>query len=198
MGGSSSGRYRVRNRGTVESAIRLDIRVMRRRGFLTPGTITTGAQRWTWAATGEQSGSVGVTVNLSDPTSGFMVIRFNLNGEPRVQEIGLASTPMRLGGRRYYFVCPRLGLRCEVLPMVGGLFASRQAHRLTYQSQSSDQLDRLRDRADKLEKRLWPAAGLPKPRGKRRERLLEAWSRDSEAFEDLLAATILRRWGALL
>ena len=72
--------------------------------------------------------------------------------DPRVQEIQLESRPMRYGGRRYYFLCPKHGRRCEVLPMVGGVFASRQAGRLTYQSQSADQVDRMRDRAHRLEK----------------------------------------------
>lgn len=198
MGGSSSGRYRTRNRGTVQAAIRLDIRQMRRRGFLAPGAVTSGVQRWHWTATGEESGSVSVTVNLTDPASGFMVVRFTLNGEPRVQEISLDSRPMRYGGRRFYFICPRQGRRCEVLPMVGGVFASRQAHRLAYHSQSADRLGRLRDRADRLESRLWPAKGKPVPRGRNRARLVEAWAQASEAFEDVFAATVLRRWGHLI
>ena len=67
-----------------------------------------------------------------------MVVQFNLNGDPRVQEIQLESRPMRYGGRRYFFLCPKHGRRCEVLSMVGGVFASRQAGRLTYQSQSAE------------------------------------------------------------
>jgi hypothetical protein len=111
-----------------------------------------------------------------------------------VQEIQLESRPMRYGGRRYYFLCPKHGRRCEVLPMVGGVFASRQAGRLTYQSQSADQIDRMRDRAHKLEKRLWPDKGKPRPRGRNRERLFEAWSQADSAFENMFAATIMRRW----
>ena len=198
MGGYSSGRYRERNRGTVEGALRLDLRVMRRQGYLVPGGITSGIQRWHWAATGQESGSVSVTVNLSDPVSGFLTVRFNLNGEPKVQTIDIASVPMRFGGRRYYFICPRRGTRCEVLPVVGGVFASRQAQRLTYQSQSSDQIDRMRDRARRLEKRIWPDKGKPRPRGRNRERLVEAWSEADSAFENMFSATIMRRWGHLL
>lgn len=148
-------------------------------------------------ATGEESGSVGVTVNLANPDAGFVVVRFNLNGDPRVQEIQLESRPMRYGGRRYYFLCPKHGRRCEVLPMIGGVFASRQAGRLTYQSQSADQIDRMRDRAHRLEKRLWPDKGKPRPRGRNRERLVEAWSEADSAFENMFAATIMRRWGHL-
>ncbi len=197
MGGYSSGRYRERNRGTVDAAIRLDLRVMRRQGFLVPGAVTSGIQRWTRVATGEESGSVRVSVNLSDPASGSLTVRFNLNGEPKVQTIDLVGVPMRYGGRRYYFICPRHGRRCEVLPSVGGVFASRQAQRLTYQSQSADQIDRMRDRAHRLEKRLWPDKGKPRPRGRNRERLLDAWERADTAFESMFAATITRRWGHL-
>jgi hypothetical protein len=90
---------------------------------------------------------------------------------------------MRYGGRRYYFLCPKHGRRFEVLPMVGGVFASRQAGRLTYQSQSADQIDRMRDRAHKLEKRLWPDKGKPRPRGRNRERMAEAWSEADSALK---------------
>ena len=195
MGGSSSGRYRERNRGTVEAAIRLDLRKMRRQGFLVPGAVTSGVQRWHWVATGHETGSVNVSVNLSDPVSGSVTVRFNLNGEPKVQTIDIASVPMRFGGRRYYFICPRRGTRCEVLPLAGGVFASRQALRLTYQSQSSDRVDRLRDRALKLEKRIWPDKGKPRLRGRNRERLLDAWERADSAFESMFASDVMRRFG---
>ena len=196
MGGYSSGRYRERTRGTVDAAIRLDIRFLRRQGFLRPGAVTSGTLRWTRA--GEETGSVGVTVNIVDHDNGAVVVRFNLNGEPRVQEIQLVSRSMRFGGRRYYFTCPRHGRRCEVMPLVNGVFASRQAHRLAYQSQSEDLLGRMRDRAHRLEKRLWPDKGKPRPRGRNRERLVDAWSRADTAFESMFAATITRRWGHLL
>ena len=85
MGGSSPGRYRERNRGTVDAAIRLDLRSMRRQGFLVPGAVTSGVQRWTRA--GEEKRSVSVSVNLTDAPSGSLTVRFNLNGEPKVQTI---------------------------------------------------------------------------------------------------------------
>jgi hypothetical protein len=84
------------------------------------------------------------------------------------------------------------------MPLVGGVFASRQAQRLTYQSQSETEVDRLQDRARKPEKRLWPDKGKPVPRGRNRERLLEAWEDADTAFENMFAATVLRRWGALM
>ncbi len=77
------------------------------------------------------------------------------------------------------------------------MLASRRAGRLTYQSRSADQIDRMRERAHKLEKRLWPDKGKPRPRGRNRERLVEAWSEADSAFENMFAATIMRRWGHL-
>lgn len=199
MGGTSSGRYRERNRGALNAAIRLDIRAMRRQGFIRPGAVTSGVQRWTWVGTDQETGSVSVTVNLADPDAGFAVVRFALNGDPRVQEIRIESRPMRYGGRRFYFVCPRTYRRCEVLPMLGGVFASRQAHRLTYQSQSADRLGRMRDKAWALEKRLWPekGKGKPRPRGRNRQRLLDAWERADAAFESMFAIETVRRFGMM-
>jgi len=198
MGGYSSGRYRTRNRGAVDAAIRLDIRAMRRQGFLKPRAITSGVLRWTWVSTGEEIGSVSVMVNLTDPTAGFVVVQFKLNGDPRTQEIHLRSRPMRYGGRRYYFECPRHLRACEVMPLSGGIFASRQAQRMTYQSQSATILDRLRDKSWKLEKRLWPEKGRRRLRGRNRERLLAAWERADNAFEDLFAVEVTRRFGKFL
>jgi hypothetical protein len=143
MGGYSSGRYRERNRGTVNAAIRLDIRVLRRQGFLVPKAITSGVQRWHDSHTKEERGSVTITADLSNLMAGFVTLQFRLNGGPRTQEIQLASRAMPYGGRRYYFICPKHQRPCEVLPMADGLFASRQAQRLTYQSQSSSQIDRM-------------------------------------------------------
>ena len=77
--------------------------------------------------------------------------------------------------------------------MVGGVFASRQAGRLTYESQSADQIDRMRDRTHRLEMRLWPGKGKPRPGGRNRERRVEAWSEPDSAFEYMFAATAMRR-----
>jgi hypothetical protein len=39
--------------------------------------------------------------------------------------------------------------------------------------------------------------GKLKPRGRSRERLVEPWSQADSAFENMFAATIMRRWGHL-
>jgi hypothetical protein len=195
MGGYSSGRYRTRNRGTVDAALRLDIRVMRRQGFLSVGSMNSGVQRWSRVATGEETGSVSVCMDLIKLEGGQLTVDFKCNGERKTQIIQLERVPMRFGGWRFYFLCPLSGCRCEVLPFAKGIFASRRALRFAYQSQSEDRLGRLRDKARRLERQLWPKNGKGRPRGRRRRELVEAWAAADQAFDGAFARMAMSRFG---
>ncbi len=196
MGGHSSGRYRTRNRGAIEQALRLDLTRLRRMGFVRPGCIVSGPQYWT--CRGEPSGSIKLTVNLSSLDDAHAILTYNANDVPKVQRVQLAVAPCRFGGHRFYWVCPVTGRRCTVLAYAAGRFASRQAQRLTYATQSEDALDRLRLARDKAEARAWGKDGHPRPRGANRERLRERWIELETAWEELFEATVSRRWGHLL
>lgn len=190
MGGSASGRYRTRNRGTVEATCRIDLRFLRKQGALREGHRTSGTLRWT--RRGEPSGSMGYTV-VMDPDDRRLILSYSTNGEARTVTVQLEAVPMRFGGFRYYALCPKTQRRCQVLPVVGGVVACRQAHRLTYASQSMDQVDRFRERMDRCEKRL-----REKPRrGRNRERLTQAWMDAEDMFERVANAHMTRRWGHL-
>lgn len=190
MGGSASGRYRTRNRGTVDAACRIDLRFLRKQGALREGHRASGTLRWT--RRGEPSGSMGYTVVMNGEDR-RLILSYSTNGEARTVTVQLEAVPMRFGGFRYYALCPRTLRRCQVLPVVGGVVACRQAHRLTYASQSMDRLDRTRERMERCEKRLHE-----KPRrGRNRERLTQAWIRASEDFEGLFASEAMRRFGHL-
>ena len=195
MGSHLSGRYRNRNRGSLEATIRLDIRALRRQGYLQPGATAVGTWVWTSKSTGQVSASVGFTTDLVDPHRGFVRVHFSIGGEPHCQQIQLESRPMRFGGWRHYFRCPTSGVRCEVLPLVAGVFASRQAHQLTYYSQSADGLTRLRDRVQRLRKRAWPDKPRARPRGSNRKRRLDAWYQADAEYEAMFEETALRRFG---
>ena len=191
MGGSASGRHRTRNRGTVNEVCRIDLRVLRKLGALREGHTVSGTLRWT--RRGEPSGSMGYTV-VMDAEDRRLILTYSTGGEARTVTVQLEAVPMRFGSFRYYALCPRTLRRCQVLPVVGGVVACRQAHRLTYASQSMDRLGRTRERMERCEKRLHE-----KPRrGRSRERLTQAWVNASEDFEGLFALTIARRFGHLL
>lgn len=190
MGGSNSGRYRTRNRGTVDAACRVDLRFLRKQGALKEGFTTRGTLRWT--RRGEPSGSMGYTV-VMEPDDRRLILAYSTNGEARTVTVQLEAVPMRFGGFRYYALCPRTLRRCQVLPVVGGVVACRQAHRLTYASQSMDRLGRARERMDRCEKRL-----REKPRrGRNRVMLTGRWIKAAEDFENRFASEAMRRFGHL-
>lgn len=190
MGGYSSGRYRTRNQGTVEAACRVDLRVLRRWGALKEGRTSSGTFRW--SCRGEPSGSMGYTVAM-DGEDRRLVLTYSFKGEARSVTVQLEAVPMRFGGFRYHALCPRTLRRCQVLPVVGGVVACRQFHRLTYASQSMDRLGRLREKAERCEKQL-----RQRPRrGANRRRLVDAWVDAREEFDRLFAAEGLRRFGHL-
>ena len=196
MGGHSSGRYRTRNRGSIEQSLRLDLTRLRRMGFVQPGCIVSGPQRWTRG--GEAAGSISLKVDLSSLDDAHAILTYNANDVPKVQRVQLAVAPCRFGGHRFFWVCPVTGRRCTVLTYAVGRFASRQAQRLTYATQSADALDQLQLARDKAQARIFGEGGHPRPRGANRERLLQRWIELETAWEDLFAATVRRRWGNLL
>jgi hypothetical protein len=135
---------------------------------------------------------MGYTV-VMDPEDRRLILSYSTGGEARTVTVQLVAVPMRFGGFRYYALCPRTLRRCQVLPVVGGVIACRQAHRLTYASQSMDRLDRTRERMDRYEKRLHE-----KPRrGMNRVMLTGKWITASEDFERLFASEAMRRFGHL-
>lgn len=197
MGGYSSGRYRTRNRGRVEETLRLDMPMLRRLGFLRPGAIATGPVHWTRG--GERSGSITLKVDLTSLDDAHAVLTYAADGKPTVQRVQIVAEPCRFGGHRFYWLCPVVTWRrCTVLAYGAGRFASRQAQRLTYATQSADALDRLRRARDRAEARLWGKDGRGRPRGANRQRLSQRWAELDEAWEARFHATLNRRWGHLL
>lgn len=192
----SSGRSRTRNRGDVEQSLRVDIRRLRQLGFIRPGAHMSGVWRWTCCE--EPSGSILISVDLSDPRDGIAKLSFTANGQPRSQRIKIESRPCRFGGQRFYFVCPRTGRRCEILCGVGGYFACRQFHRLTYISQSEDPLERLYRARSKARARALGEDRNRRPRGANRRRLMDRWNARERAADHLFRSESIRRFGLAL
>lgn len=88
-----------------------------------------------------------------------------------------------------------MGRRCEVLPLLDGEFASREAHAITYASQSEGELDRAYRRRDKLRGRLDGANGLTSPTGAKRERLAGKWREAARKARALRSDALRRRFG---
>ncbi|MES1199822.1 MAG: hypothetical protein ABUS57_00015 [Pseudomonadota bacterium] len=111
------------------------------------------------------------------------------------QQLELARAPCRFGGWRYYFVCPRLGHRCEVLPFLDGEFASREAHGVTYGSQSEGELDRAYRKRDRLKARIDGSNGRGKPTGAKLRRLTHRLRIAADRARQLRVDALRRRFG---
>jgi hypothetical protein len=131
------------------------------------------------------------------------------SGEKRHSDdwIELATTPQPLGGRRWWFVCPRTGQRVSklYLPPSAFTFASRRAYGLAYKSQRKAPYDRAISRAFKLRHRLGATGGIgdpiDKPKWMRRrtfERLVTQVEAAEEAAEDVCDAHLAYFVGRLM
>lgn len=122
-----------------------------------------------WSIGGLGAFCARLRLDLSDIERGMMTITGDMPcGGTINQRITIDGVPSSFGGHRCYFVCPITGTRCEILYLVGGSFASRSAHRLSYAVQNMTDLSRARRRATKLRRRLQGKGDLPRPRGRKR------------------------------
>lgn len=161
--GSTRWNYHYRRR-TVEESLALCARELRQ--FLrdpAPQQLT-----WQWSRSGRRLGSIGVEVGggvsgiQGVQSSREIWLRYEmLNAETAPQvihdRIGLAAFPMRLGGVRWWFICPRCcRLRASLYLAPGARhFACRSCGRLKYQSQRLDPIRRLESRMRHL---VWRAS----------------------------------------
>jgi hypothetical protein len=167
MGGVGSGSwYRWDKKNTAESQHRVDVRYMKRHGFLRPGMM--GQLSWTWR--GQQTGSVGYLV-----MEGRLILHYR--HRPRggewedVEEtVWFDRTYCNYGGMRIWFRCPHCVRRVAVLYGAGKRFLCRHCYSLTYASQQEGCADRLLRKAQGIRRRLGGSESLsdplpPKPKG---------------------------------
>ncbi len=192
MGGSCSGRHRIQTQGAIEHVLRLDLRALRRLGLPQAGRSCTATLSWN--SGGDSIARINLTTDVVDIGAAFAVLAFSVDGVAKTQRVGIDIVPCRFGGHRYFFICPVTRRRCLVLACMHGAFASRQAHRLNYASQSLDRLGRLHRARAKAMERAMGVDGRPKPRGARRERLLQRWIELDRDTDDLLAREAMVRF----
>jgi hypothetical protein len=151
MGGCGSGRHNGTRKRRVESCFGLDVRELRRKGALTPGTAGT--------LTSEHNGDIAVPISFWADQSAVTLCYHGQQAPESVeveQRVALSSVPAAFGGSRTYFLCPgaECGQRVAKLYFYRGVFRCRRCHRLAYTSQCEDSRRRLRRRAEKLHARL--------------------------------------------
>jgi len=147
MGGfGSGGWYRYSKKSTVEEALTLGMKHLRKRLFAgASGTLT-------WASGGGSKSSIGYFVSGSDdlPT---VTLHYHWRDTEEVRiPIALEATPTQFGGRRWWFICPLIvgDIACNrrvgklYCPPGAKYFGCRKCHELTYRScQEAHQRERL-------------------------------------------------------
>ncbi len=198
MGGPGSG-YRSWRRtrpNLAEHALALDLRALVRGEHVRPGTVTVG-QVVVRTPIGDRHVTIRYNADVTDLDAAQVVLAFQVDGLERQQRVNLTATEPHLGGIRLWFLCPITGRRAGVLylPDDQGQFASREAYRLSYRSQSDSKVFRGVSRAQKVRARLGGDLSIyspfpARPRGMHRrtyERLREAGLKiEQAALEALL------------
>ena len=147
MGGPGSGSwYRWDKRTTLEEVNRLDVRWLKRQGYLQPGVMAPVS----WHCGNRPSGSITLCCHGEGLT---LTYRYRVAGgdwDDVTQPVALDWTPCRYGGVRPWFRCPRCQRRVAVLALYGKLFLCRHCYKLPYASQHEPLIDRLWSQIRKL------------------------------------------------
>lgn len=205
MGGYGSGRWG--GRLTTNDGLTLDLPRLLKQRSLVPGLALAGSLTWTNTHTGAHVGSLGYGSDLG-AERGRMRLSYTISrrdGDKHDSNywIELETTTQPFGGRRWWFVCPKLGTRATKLYLPPGAltFASRKAYCLGYRSQRETAHDRAISRAFKLRHHLGASGGIGdpifKPKGMRWATFERELDRicDAEAICDANLAAFARKLG---
>src|SRR3954469_5559141 len=109
----------------VEQGLTLNIDQLVKARFLIPGSRTSGRVDWTFGRTGQPAGAVRYESQLALPNA-YLRLTFAVSDPVRgeshstEQEIRLTTTRPRLGGVRWWFICPQSGARVGRLHLPPG------------------------------------------------------------------------------
>lgn len=171
MGGWGSGRqYHINPKLLTEDAAPLDIRKLKSKNLLIPGSKITA----TWSTDGIVHASIGAVVYED-----CMILKYTYNKTEKVnQNIYFTYTPCNFGGKRVWYCCPVCGRRCAIIYSSEINFACRICCDLTYKTCNEVPRNRLLIKANKLRKRIRARPGMAnsfpvKPKGMHHK----TWSR---------------------
>lgn len=152
MGGRGSGSYlRSATKRLTIDFHELDLRVMKKRGWLIPNTTNT----LTWSNRGEPTGSIGYRLYENKIVLNYIIGRKSETPQHIEDPIQLLGTPCHFGGSRKWFICPDCNKK--VLIIYGGkYFRCRCCHNLIHPSVNESKLDRATRAVSRYQKKLAP------------------------------------------
>lgn len=152
MGGFGSGLSTgFSKRTTIEETKRVDIRFMKKKGFLKDGV----SGKLTWTSGDQPRGNIDFSCTQDYLKLVFKYRRNNEDWQPVEQKIWFDRTPCNYGGERLWFNCPECASRVAVLCLERSLFLCRHCHQLPYSSQQEGSIDRIVNKKHKLGERIF-------------------------------------------
>lgn len=182
MGGIGSGNQ-WSTTTKLEEVKRVDIRFMKKKGFLKPYT----SGQLSWTCRGEADGYIRFHT-LKDS----LILSYNYRSSRHPewmsieQRVQFARTPCNYGGERTWFICSICSRRVGVLYGVTELFVCRHCSDLKYASQSEHPYERIGTKLKQLEGKMFEGESWDKRKGMHQntfESLFESW-KDLKTLED--------------
>jgi len=164
MGGIGSGSYYRWNSNTTktEEVHRVDIRFLKKQGYLSPGTHGS----LSWNCDGEPTGDIRFETKHDAIHLIYKHRRHGEDWQPRNERIAFDRTPCNYGGDRQWLTCPHCARRVAIVYGLNSGFLCRHCYNLPYSSQSEGHLDRMMRKARKISKRIENKDGyFEKPKG---------------------------------
>ena len=151
MGGSGSGDWhRWDSKITTESQHKIDIRWLKKQGYLR--SMNFGSL--SWSRGNKQTGSIGFRMEADRMVLDYRHRPRGGEWENVEQVVLFDRTSCNYGGHRTWFFCPRCWRRVAVLCGAGKFFLCRHCYNLTYTSQQESRADRLMRKARKIRKKM--------------------------------------------
>lgn len=152
MGGMGSGNWwRWNTKTTCKEVKRIDIRVMKKNGWLQ----SYGWRSMSWECGGNPSGQIRYCVDSDGIRLDYKSRASGEDWQHVEEKILFDRTPCNYGGERLWFLCPHCGRRVAVLYGVGVHFLCRECYSLPYASQMKGEIDRLIDKKHGLGRRIF-------------------------------------------
>lgn len=159
MGGPGSGNRWRSTSATCEGQKRIDMKYLKRRGWLKPGN----RYSLSWSMDGEPIGNINYTAYQTHLLLDFKMRDYDKEEwTPITQIVRFDHTHVHFGGQRQWLLCPRCQRRCRIL-YSGTRFYCRRCYRLKYKSQGEDSTQRAITRAQATRKRLGGFEGIDDP-----------------------------------
>lgn len=147
-GGSRFGAGRPAYKAKAELSLSLDIRELKRQGYLNCFT------PFSWHWTTNHDDHVGsATIHVRGD---MLSLSYTISGRYIENLLQINAMPCYFGGERLWFACPQCRDRCArvFLNRRNGKYACRKCVGITYYSQSEDAMDRAWRKQNKLERKL--------------------------------------------